>query len=425
MSALANDMDFREMLDAARVRLVIDHPFFASLLMSTPMVESERFAFMGTDGVSIFWNPAGVTRLQTTENVRFLLCHEVLHILLRHLSRGEGRERADLFEVAIDAVANAVLAQNGFLFDTVAVPEANIVDRTDLAKRGVRQLDPADASAEEVYEALLAVPKPPSPTGGGGRGNSGGGGKGNEQTDDDRGGDGGDGEREVDGAGLDGHVFRSLDPEQTLELKVAVARAAQTATRYGKEPEGLGRWISELLAPEVDWKTVLRRFVRDRVSGYRETRLYPSKKSHALGIFQPRYSDERLGDIVAAVDTSGSVDDGMLKSFVSEVVSIAGQARKTYVMACDAEVHDVIELKGSGNPEFVFRRLMQLKGGGGTDFRPVFREIEKRRIRPRAVVYLTDADGPFPPAAPRGYKTLWCVKGGRPVPWGQKVRVKV
>jgi predicted metal-dependent peptidase len=78
------------------------------------------------------------------------------------------------------------------------------------------------------------------------------------------------------------------------------------------------------------------------------------------------------------------------------------------------------------------------KGGGGTDFRPVFDIIEDPRKAkehemeefdepPVCVVYLTDLDGSFPAEEPE-YPVLWCVPPGvnasRKVPFGEIVAVR-
>ena len=81
------------------------------------------------------------------------------------------------------------------------------------------------------------------------------------------------------------------------------------------------------------------------------------------------------------------------------------------------------------------------KGGGGTDFRPVFDLIDNPNSQlstlnsqlsdpdepPVCVVYLTDLDGSFPAKEPE-YPVLWCVPPGvnanRKIPFGEIVAVK-
>ena len=64
---------------------------------------------------------------------------------------------------------------------------------------------------------------------------------------------------------------------------------------------------------------------------------------------------------------------------------------------------------------------IQIHGGGGTDFRPVFEEIKKRGVQPQFLVYLTDGYGTYPDIAP-DYPVLWLSTGSKP-PWGQYVAI--
>ena len=67
-------------------------------------------------------------------------------------------------------------------------------------------------------------------------------------------------------------------------------------------------------------------------------------------------------------------------------------------------------------------------GGGGTDFRPFFAELERAGAAADngIAVYLTDGFGAFPPKPPNG-PTLWVVTpGGLPLekfPFGETVRM--
>jgi len=65
-------------------------------------------------------------------------------------------------------------------------------------------------------------------------------------------------------------------------------------------------------------------------------------------------------------------------------------------------------------------------GRGGTDFRPVFEEVDTWDEPPAALVYLTDLDGTFPTEEP-GYPVLWVSYGTgnrRTPPWGEQVKVE-
>jgi predicted metal-dependent peptidase len=42
--------------------------------------------------------------------------------------------------------------------------------------------------------------------------------------------------------------------------------------------------------------------------------------------------------------------------------------------------------------------------------------------RPDLLVYFTDGEGEFPPAAPP-YPVIWLVKGPASVPWGERIQL--
>ncbi|UCH15926.1 MAG: hypothetical protein JSW36_08990, partial [Burkholderiales bacterium] len=134
--------------------------------------------------------------------------------------------------------------------------------------------------------------------------------------------------------------------------------------------------------------------------------MLPSLRSHA-------------GDIVIAIDTSGSVSERDLAEFIAEINALKGTlAVRTTLLACDSAL--ATDGPWIAEPWEPLLLPKQLAGGGGTDFAPVFDWIEHEGRRPDALVYFTDADGAFP-ARPPDYPVLWLVKGRAPVPWGRRI----
>jgi predicted metal-dependent peptidase len=64
-----------------------------------------------------------------------------------------------------------------------------------------------------------------------------------------------------------------------------------------------------------------------------------------------------------------------------------------------------------------------MKGGGGTDFRPVFDRIAEEPEPPNALVYLTDLYGSFPDQAP-AYPVIWAANNDQTGPFGETVHLK-
>jgi predicted metal-dependent peptidase len=82
------------------------------------------------------------------------------------------------------------------------------------------------------------------------------------------------------------------------------------------------------------------------------------------------------------------------------------------VIGCDSVVHEVYTLS-------LFEELGDLKftGGGGTDFRPVFKYIEEHKCNPTLLIFLTDMYGSFPDKEPT-YPVVWVSTTEKKAPFG-------
>jgi predicted metal-dependent peptidase len=62
----------------------------------------------------------------------------------------------------------------------------------------------------------------------------------------------------------------------------------------------------------------------------------------------------------------------------------------------------------------------EVKGGSGTDFRPVFAFIDKEFDDVKLLLYFTDLQGNFPPQAPQ-YEVKWVSPKEVEVPFGELI----
>ena len=145
----------------------------------------------------------------------------------------------------------------------------------------------------------------------------------------------------------------------------------------------------------------------------------------------------RLEELVIAIDTSGSTLRGPVQAFLEEAFSMlrqcgASEGVNLHVVQCDDQVRsdDVIRSEAD------IKRLaagFRLRGGKGTDFRPVFRYVDElvengEFKHLRGLLYFTDGKGTYPERRP-AYDTafVFCVKGyedrGVP-PWAMKVTIR-
>lgn len=128
----------------------------------------------------------------------------------------------------------------------------------------------------------------------------------------------------------------------------------------------------------------------------------------------------RLDEIVIAIDTSSSCDEGTVRRFLQETFAIL-TSQETFFrrmnvifMQCDCCLQDCVAIH-SREEWLNYAWNVKIHGRGGTDFRPVFREIEVLRKqgklkKPRALLYFTDGDGAYP-SEPPDYETVFILAG--------------
>lgn len=192
-----------------------------------------------------------------------------------------------------------------------------------------------------------------------------------------------------------------LSPVAAEAIRRAVAIEFQANPGRGDLPGEWGRWVSTILDPVVDWRTVLHAAVRRGLgwaighTDYTYTRI--SRRQAAAGpVILPalRRPVPRVGIVV---DTSGSVDDGLLAQALGEidgVLTALGVADpQVTVLAVDAAVHAVTTVRRAG--------AVRLAGGGGTDMALGIQAAEELRPRVDVIIVLTDGQTGWPgrPAA--------------------------
>lgn len=127
----------------------------------------------------------------------------------------------------------------------------------------------------------------------------------------------------------------------------------------------------------------------------------------------------RLDTLAIAIDTSGSCDRETVSTFLKEIYGIFSRKENFFhkmqvvFFQCDCCLQDVSWIH---SPEDWMRYSEHVKilGRGGTDYTPVFREIEKLRSekrlpKPRALLYFTDGDGVYPHRP--DYETVFILAG--------------
>ena len=192
------------------------------------------------------------------------------------------------------------------------------------------------------------------------------------------------------------------DRNQT-EWQTAVASSVNAARVRGDLPAGLDRFFKELLEPQVSWVEHIRTLFARRVGNSTTSWQTLDPQLVVRGIGAPGRMGNGADKIVVAVDTSGSISQGMMDSFMGEVGGIISDLNPLalFLIQCDAKVQELRECYDAED-----LKDAKIKGGGGTDFIPVFDKVADEIGMPDVLVYLTDGYGQFPAKAPE-YPVIW------------------
>lgn len=357
-------------LDKAKAQIVLDHPFFASILLRHPMIERKDIPTLAVDARGqIYYNEDFVNGLSVPQIV-WGLCHEVLHKVGQHATR-QGNRDLGKWNYAGDAWINDTL------------DACNIGQRIE---NTVNISGSKDDTVENIYDRI-----PDTPNGGGGG----------------AGGDGSGGHMAGDGLGSDILPGTGLSESEIKEIeanaKVEIAEAAQAAKMRGKMPGHLEKIVCDVLNVKTPWYELLEQYMADKVANnYTWTR--PNRRFIGQDLYLPSIdSEHQMGEVVIQVDVSGSISQTELNYYNGHLSRIIEQCRptKTHVIYTDTSVqrHDTFEQGEEFGLEYYC--------GGGTDMVEGYRYIEKEGIEPQVFITLTDGYTPFPDHV--DIPSVWCI----------------
>jgi predicted metal-dependent peptidase len=365
---------------------------------------------MATDGREILYSCEFVEKLSPQE-LEGTLAHEVMHCALGHHCRRGERDPA-LWNQAADLAINPLLVANGLTLPAGALIEPAL----------------ASLSAEEIYSKLEQRNRQEQknsnqPSAGGGTED-----RTQPDTNQPQKNGAADSNRPSRRPGGFGEVIdcknekgetasAAESAQQQKEWSIAAEQAMRSAAGCGRETAGIARPLKESRHSPQDWRAILRDFVVAQApSDYCWSP--PNRRFVASGLYLPSVERRQVGSVVIAVDTSGSISEAELDKFAAEINAIAEdvQPESVRVIYCDSRVAGVEEFSAGERVE------LNPRGGGGTDFRPVFSWIEQEGLEPACVVYLTDLACPWFPQAP-AYPVLWVTESRRSAPFGETIRM--
>jgi predicted metal-dependent peptidase len=406
-------------LPAARLKACDALPYFSAGVNDlVPYVMPGLGQIGVTSGGVLMYDP-DVLGQWTALEAGAVLLHEYMHVFGRHerrfqelVRRGvaqDNKEDRDLWNQAADAEINDNLEDAG-----LPLPSINGCPPCTPTSLGLDR----HLTGEQYFSQLLERRQQQQSGKGKGKGKGGGPGK----SPGCGSGAGNPWEDEPDAQTL---AKLERDPvSQDVTRQTVAEKIVERANQRGDVPAGLlAQAKSEIPSSDIPWEDQLLTAVSAGVAHVEGMGDYtftvPSRWQSALidefgeddapvlpGEHQP------LPKVATAFDLSGSVPDEDISRMCGHTMGMLdslGGMSVTF-LACDAAVHAVAEVRTIDD------LLKNLKGRGGTDFRPVFEEIAKWPEKPEILVFQTDGFGPAP-ATPPGYKVIWLITPNGRVPW--------
>lgn len=360
-------------LSKAKTSLILEHPFIGTVAMNMPFEFNDAVPTAATNGKRVLFNPQFVEGL-SDEELKFLVAHECLHPMLEHNFRRKERS-ARRWNMAADYVINELL-----VVDKVGRMPALGLRDTNIYNAG-------GGTSEGIYSILPEQPED----------------KGTDGLLDDC---------------EDGEGTPAEQEQQKAEWKVKVAQAAQAAKMMGKISAEMQRLVDEVLQPKVNWRDVMQRFLVRAKTDQRSFARF-NRRFLPQGLYMPSVSGEAMGELVFAVDCSGSIGQDEINQFAAEIRKVKDDLipERIHVIYFDSEVSHVESYEQHDELD------IRPHGGGGTAFSPVFEKIIELNINPVAIVFLTDLQcGDFgnQPDAP----VLWVTTCPGQAPFGEVVEMK-
>ena len=318
----------------------------------------------------------------TDAEFRFVILHECFHKMYRHLSTWKhlwDKDRSKANQACDYAINVKLYDTEAYRNGWISMPKGGLLDEK------YRGMD-----TKQIWDLL---------------------------PEDEQGGQGGNGTGNGSHGGFDEHDWegaKEMSAEEAGELAKEIDEALrQGAVLAGKVGSGGDRLIGELLETKKNWKELLRDYVSATCAGKDySTWRKPNRRYVGMDMLMPSSISESVGELVLAIDTSGSIGQRELNKFLTEVKGVCDQVHpsKVHIIYWDTEVckheiymdKDVDDIVKSTKPA----------GGGGTMVECVPQFLNEHGIKPECVIVLTDGylGGSW---GQWSVPVLWCIQDNK------------
>ena len=372
-------------LSARQLSVSLRYLFVA--LGSLKKISDPRFAFTATDGENIYFNPMKlVTRARQGQvYINRAYVHMLMHCIfpaVRKAREYTGKERR-LWDIASDIHAEYII--DGLQTQAVLLPESDL--RASAYKRltdscGILSVENIYAHLHKETEEILAVWE--------------------------------------ELFYVDDHSpWPGVSQENADDWAKKQAAVASSLPAYGrgKGEERLFKALKVSSRKHMSYKEFLKKFMRlHETSRLDPDSFDPGYYNYGMTLYGDMplieeletREDNTIEEIVIVIDTSGSCAGDAVERFLNETLSLLADIRavsdrtQIRLLQCDREIQGDLIISPSSDASKLISD-MELKGFGGTDFRPPFEYARKltgagRRIA--GMIYFTDGYGLYPTARP-------------------------
>lgn len=352
-------MDSVAKISKAKAQLLLHYPYFGSLSTKLILVQENSIEAFESNGLTLSYNEKFIENASIDE-LEFMLANGAMHATLLHQNRKLHRLNS-IWQKATDIAINDMLIQNNL---TLPLHIEHKIEFSGMYAEEIYTHLSENLSLEDIQTEKSSSKKLPNPSL-------------KEQL-------------------LDAHNTLLLEEESHL-------------------PSSLERFFNIKKQTKIPWKEllykVIQKYVKDDF-----TLLRPNKKFLYQGIYLPSTTSQKFHFIIA-IDSSASIDQNLLEFFLSEINSIMHLLSNYEIelLICDEKIHSHTTLTQHS-------KLLDLKikGGGATDFRPVFEYIDRYFDDIALMLYFSDLEGFFPQYTPK-YDVVWISPKEKCTPFGNVI----
>jgi len=394
-------MNFETKISQAKAKLLVDYPYFGTLASKLELVLNEDIQAFKGDGKKLEYSSLFLENAEISE-LEFILANGAMHQSLAHENRKNGRS-GWLWQMATDMAINDMLVENGldkpleaqyrvrfqgmYAEEIYAELKADILREDDNLEYEADDSDDVQNKDENKQEVNT-----------------------DSSSQDNK------------GSNLDKLEELNQKPQTQEEIQKEILKEQLLAEeaisllesefKKGEAPSHIDRFFKLDFSSKIDWrdelKSALDRYFRDDY-----VLIPPNKKFLSQGIYLPSTTSQTFR-LVIAIDSSGSVDEELLSQFLSEVNFLMSLVSHYQIelIVCDEKIHSHKTFYSGETLE------CEIKGGSGTDFRPVFEFVEREFDDVKLLLYFTDLKGKFPLDEPN-YCVKWITLKVESIPFGE------